>query len=147
MENEVKESEKLVLDASTFANVRGMLDSADQENVNVALAVIENCNRKASLVYILLLKKICKPNGETWKKQAPEAYKFLKTIGADPDKVCQYKQILKILGAQKAPEKDIQFFLDYFGEYVFKSVKDMGYDFVEGIEIKLNVKEGANATK
>lgn len=138
MENNV--TTQLVLDGGTFENIRGMLDSTDQENVNVALAVIENCNRKSSLVYILLLKKITKPTVDMWRKQAPETFKFLKTIGADPDKVCQYKQILKVLGAQKASQEHIQFFLTYFGEYVFKSVKDMGYDFVEGVEIKLNVK-------
>lgn len=146
MENTTVNAGNLVLDATSFDNIAAMMNSQDKENLNVAFAVLENCNKKDSLVYLLLLKKDTKPKAEEWKTNAPETYKFLKNIGADPDKVITFKQGLNVLTAQKVPADDTQFYLKYFGNYIFESVKKMGYDFVEGVEVKLKVKEGVDAS-
>ena len=49
-----------------------------------------------------------------------------------------------MLTAQKVSAEHTQFYLKYFGNYIFESVKKMGYDFVEGVEVKLKVKEGTD---
>ena len=125
------------LNQETHESMLAMMNSTDKENMVVALNCIENVDFDKSLVYILLLKKFSNASAEDWKSNAPKVSAKLKALEVDVDKPINFKKILQIIVQRKVPKDDIQFYLDRFGGYLFTTIKDMGYNYVESIEIKL----------
>jgi hypothetical protein len=134
--------ERLILDKQNFENIKGMMESKDTENLKVAMQVIENCDRKQSLVFLLMLKKAINIKAEDWKTHAPSTYNYFKQIGVNPDVPLTYSELLSALTRNKVPMSHIQYYLDDFCSYIFGSIEKMGYDFIAGVEVKLKLKDG-----
>jgi hypothetical protein len=133
--------ETVTLKAETFDNVLNMLNSVDPENRVVALSCIENVDFKTNLVYIMLLKKQGdKATTAEWKEHAPKVCQMLSSININLDNALTYKQILEILTKHKVSAEDIQFYLDKFARTLFTSIKGLGYEFIDSLEINLKLK-------
>lgn len=133
------------LNQNTFKNVLAMLNSVDPENNVVALSCIENVEFNENIAYILLLKKMgVKTDNKQWMEHAPTAYKLLKESGADVTGNITFKEALNILVKRKVKPEDIQFYLNQFLDHLSDSIKGLGYDFIDELEItvKLKTKEG-----
>lgn len=132
------------LNQSIFENVSAMLASVDPENKVVALSCIENVDFNENIAYILLLKKQGKASPEEWRQHAPTAYRLLKESGADVDGVITFKEALNILVKRKVKPVHIQFYLDQFLGHIADSIKGLGYDFIDELElsVKLKTKDG-----
>ena len=130
---------KTAFTSEQFNNLISMGSSSDVENHVLALALVEHADFNENLVYILLLKKLGKINWETWKTHAPKTSLKLKNIIPEA-KVITYKKIFDMLGSIKNNQEQILFFLDYFAKYLEKQCKQLGYDFIESLEIKIKTK-------
>lgn len=132
---------KIVITKESYDSIARMLNSNDEENQVVGLTTIENIDFKKNLVKILLLKKTCDVTVDIWKKHAPKTCAKLKKIGTDPSGIETYKSLLAVLIKNNADKNDIQFFLDIFSEHIFKSIKGLGFDFIEDTEITIKLKD------
>lgn len=132
---------KETLSGENYTNVLGMLNSPDKENTVVGLNCIEAVDFKESLMYIMLLKKFSSASSEDWKTNAPKVTAELTKLGLDVDKPVTLKKILQTGLENKVPEVDINFYLKTFADYLTTTIKGLGYDYVEEIEIQLKSKE------
>jgi hypothetical protein len=132
---------KLALNRDTYNSVLDMLNSSDKENVVVGLSIIEETDRKKGMACILMLKKRAVATTESWKEHAPATCKWLKTLGADPDQVITFKGILEIISKKQTEPSQMQFFLEEFGVHILGQIRQMGYGFIDDLEIKIKIKE------
>jgi hypothetical protein len=124
------------LSNEAYKNLLSMLSSTEEDRV-VALSTIENLDRKQHFCKLLLLKKLGGASYEEWKENAPNTCKWLKKNDIDPEKVMTYQEIFNLITHKKYPEEDLQFLLDEFGRKLLDTIKGVGYEFVENLEIKL----------
>jgi len=130
---------EVILSKDTHDNIVDMMKSVDTENRVVALNCIENVDFNKNLTYILLLRKQGEASASEWKEHAPNTSKMLTGIGINLDSSLTWKQVLEILIKRKTPAEDIQFYLDRFAGHLFTSIKGLGYDFIDTLEIKVKV--------
>jgi len=128
-----------VFTADQFENLIKMGSSSDIENQMLALQLIETVSFNEHLVYIMLLKKLGKIDSITWTKHGNKTYQKLSKV-IDVNKVITYKKIFDLLSTVKANKDQVEFFLNYFAEYLEKQCKALGYDFIETLEIKIKSK-------
>jgi len=128
------------IDANAYDNVLKMINSVDTENRVVALTALDNVDFNKSLSYLLLFKKQGNASGAEWAEHAPKVTGMLKGIGINTDSVLTFKQILEIMVKRKVPVEDIQFYLNRFGDHLFNSIKNLGYNFIDTLEIKIKLK-------
>ena len=125
-----------------FQNVVKMLESPDNENRILALSILEEQDFVGNLAFILLCKKHGHAGNEMWKENAPITFQKMSEIpGLDIEKQFTYKLILEALTKTKAPIPQIQFYLDEFSRYLLKQIQNLGYYFVEDVEMKLKIKD------
>lgn len=124
-----------------FDSVVKMLQSTDEENIVLALTLIEQLEFKENLVFILLAKKNAHCNNPMWEKNAPVTFRNLKAVTPNVSKVLTFKKILQILVAQKVDAEQMQFYLDVFAKYLKEQITAQGMDFVEDIEMKIKIKQ------
>jgi hypothetical protein len=51
--------------------------------------------------------------------------------------ILTYKKVFEALGNHKVSVEQMQFFLDYFGNYLKEQCKALGYDFIKDLEITI----------
>lgn len=132
--------ENIVLNRETHDSILGMMNSPDTENKVVALNCIENVDFNTNLTYIMILKRAGNATAAEWQEHAPKASKMLQGLGIKLDTALTWKQVLEILVKRNVPPEDIQFYLDRFAGQLFTSIKGLGYEFIDTLEIKLKVK-------
>lgn len=135
--------QKISLTGETYRSVLDMLNSSDQENVVMGLSIIEETNRIKGMACILMLKKSAKVAVNLWNEHAPQTCLWMKSLDAPVEGVITYKKILEIITHHKVETSQMQFFMDEFGKHLFDQIKQLGYDFVEDLEIKLKLKTHA----
>jgi hypothetical protein len=134
-------TEKLPMTRERFENVRKMLESPDQENQVIGLAILEEQDFTDNAAFILLCKKYGSATNKMWEEHAPVLYKRMKSIqGLDVEKVLTFKAILQALTEIKAPYEQIQFYLSTFSAYLYEQLKSLGYDFIENLELNIKLK-------
>jgi hypothetical protein len=132
--------ETIKLTAETHDSIVEMMNSIDLENRVVALNCIENVDFSDNLVYILLLKKQGNATTKEWREHAPHTSKMLISIGINLDSTLTWKAYLEILAKRNTEPEKIQFYLDRFVRVIHSSIKALGYDFIEELEITLKRK-------
>jgi hypothetical protein len=132
--------EQVVLSKDTHDNIMDMMKSVDTENRVVALNCLENVDFNKNVTYILLLRMQGEATQAEWSEHAPNASKMLRGLGINVDSSLTWKQILGVLIKRKVPAEDIQFYLDRFATHLSGSIRGLGYDFIDTIEIKVKVK-------
>jgi hypothetical protein len=132
--------EQIVLNKDTHDNIMEMMKSVDTENRVVALNCLENVDFNTNITYILLLRMKGEATQAEWTEYAPNASKMLRGIGINLESAITWKQVLNVLIKRKVLAEDIQFYLDRFATHLSGSIKGLGYDFIDTIEIKVKVK-------
>lgn len=132
--------EQVVLSKDTHDNIMDMMKSVDTENRVVALNCLENVDFNTNVTYILLLRMQGGATAGEWLEHAPNVSKMLKGLGINSDASLTWKQILGVLIKRNVPSEDIQFYLDRFATHLSTSIKGLGYDFIDTVEIKVKVK-------
>jgi hypothetical protein len=121
------------LEKNTYESVKSMLESPDEENVEVAMECIRNTDLKTNLVYIMFLIKETVVAKDIWFQHVP---KILKTVNSitkvDPINL-SYNLILDIIKDYDLANEDYQFVMDRYAKYLKKR---LGND-IESIEITL----------
>lgn len=119
-----------------FDNLIKMGTSPDTENQILALSLVETVDFKEHMVYILLLKKLGKINDTLWSEHAPKTYKKVARV-VNLKTTLTFKKVFEALGSHKVSVEQMQFFLDYFADYLKDQCKALGYDFVKDLEITI----------
>lgn len=119
-----------------FDRLIQMGSSSDTENQILALSLVETVDFKEHMVYILLLKKLSSINEVLWAEHAPKTYKQL-SKAVNVKTILTYKKVFEALGNHKVSVEQMQFFLDYFGNYLKEQCKALGYDFIKDLEITI----------
>src|SRR6188768_1968546 len=77
-----KADKKIVLNRAEYNRLVEMFKSPDKENHNVALGILEHCDVKQSLPYVLTLYKMSNELVDGgWAKGSPELMKKIKAAG------------------------------------------------------------------
>ena len=119
-----------------FDRLIQMGSSSDTENQILALSLVETVDFKEHMVYILLLKKLSSINEVLWAEHAPKTYKQM-SKAVNIKTILTYKKVFEALGNHKVSVEQMQFFLDYFGNYLKEQCKALGYDFIKDLEITI----------
>jgi hypothetical protein len=119
-----------------FDRLIQMGSSSDTENQILALSLVETVDFKEHMVYILLLKKLSSINEVLWAEHAPKTYKQM-SKAVNVKTILTYKKVFEALGNHKVSVEQMQFFLDYFGNYLKEQCKALGYDFIKDLEITI----------
>ena len=119
-----------------FDRLIDMGGSSDTENQILALSLVETVDFKEHMVYILLLKKLSSINEVLWAEHAPKTYKQM-SKAVNVKTILTYKKVFEALGNHKVSVEQMQFFLDYFGNYLKEQCKALGYDFIKDLEITI----------
>jgi hypothetical protein len=131
--------EKLTIEQ--YESLTAMLNSNTIEDKVLGLTTIENLDFKTNLTMFLLLKKKTNVSLDLWKKHATKTTNKFKKVGIQIEKHVTYKEILKAIVKNKQSEKEIQFFLDDFSKHLFKTIEDLGFDFIEDTQITIKLKK------
>lgn len=130
---------KEVINKENYKSVLEMLNSSDEANIKMGISILENVDFNKNLTKILMLKKKCNLSISQWQDYSAKLTKKFKKIGV-AEKPMLYKQILKLIIENKQSAEDIQFFLDEFANHVFGTIKNLGFDFIEDIDISIKLK-------
>lgn len=122
-----------------FSNLLEMGKSSDKENHVVLLSLLENLDFDKNFVFILIIRKQTNIAFELWKEHCPNVITKLSSTGLDPSKSPTYKDMLRASLEVKAPEEDVQFLLKTLGDEIQTSIKSVGYDFVEKLDITIKL--------
>ena len=121
------------LEKNTYESVKSMLESPDEENVEVAMECIRNTDLKTNLVYIMFLIKETVVTKDIWFLHVPEILKTINSITkVDPINL-SYNLILDIIKDYDLANEDYQFVMDRYAKYLKKRLGDD----IESIEITL----------
>jgi hypothetical protein len=133
--------EKLKMTKERFDNVRKMLESPDLENQVIGLSILEEQDFISNSAFILLCKKYSVASNQQWELHAPKLYAQMKSIpNLDVEKTLTFKSILEALTKIKAPYEQIQFYLMVFSAYLYEQLRNLGYDFIENLELNIKLK-------
>jgi hypothetical protein len=127
---------EIIFTPDQFDRLIQMGSSSDTENQILALSLVETVDFKEHMVYILLLKKLSSINEVLWAEHAPKTYKQM-SKAVNVKTILTYKKVFEALGNHKVSVEQMQFFLDYFGNYLKEQCKALGYDFIKDLEITI----------
>ena len=130
---------KISIDTEAFDNLLGMLNSTEEDAI-VALTTISNIDIKSNICKLLLLRKLGECKMDLWEEYCKKLNSWITSKGLDPKKL-SYQDIFNILLKNKVSSEDLQFFFDIFGVKLLKSIRSVGYEFLDNVEIKLNYSE------
>ena len=130
---------KISIDTEAFDNLLGMLNSTEEDAI-VALTTISNIDIKSNICKLLLLRKLGECKMDLWEEYCKKLSSWITSKGLDPKKL-SYQDIFNILLKNKVSSEDLQFFFDIFGVKLLKSIRSVGYEFLDNVEIKLNYSE------
>lgn len=136
------EEQKLTMTRERFENIRKMIESPDKDNQVMGLSILEEQNFHENVAFILLAKKYSHAGNAEWEANAPTIFAEMKKISCiDVDKVFTFKMILEALTELKVSFDQTQFYLDTFSAYLTEQMIELGYDFIESIDLKIKLKE------
>jgi len=121
-----------------YDTLLGMLNSEDQENVVLALTSLENIEVLPNIVKTLLLRKESAIGISMWNKHAPTIVNVMKENGIPFDSTVTFKQISEAGVTHKAPKEHVQLLVERINAQVLKDLRDIGYDYLKSIEVKLD---------
>ena len=127
-----------------FDNIVEMLKSPDEENHTLALTIINGVHIKNNLVYVLLARKLGHASEALWKEHAPKIHRAYTQMEGDyfnTNKNITFKAILRALTEMEAGVDQVQIFLNYFCKHLLYQIQNLGYDFVEDMNIIIKLKE------
>jgi hypothetical protein len=122
-----------------LVNIVNMLQSSDKEDQTVALIALENMKIKENMLALLFAYKLGNPDQKMWSDNAPKAHAALEE-SRKISKSSSFQQIFKYVMEQKLPKEAMELFLKMFSDYLTGQCKSMGYNFIDGIEMKIKVK-------
>lgn len=135
----MKTAEKLMT-AEKLENLIAQLKSSEEDQI-LTLNIIDNYDVLNNLMFFILLKKKSKLSWEKWKAHAPKATEILLSetvLGDSPNLTYQY--IIEVAATHSVDIRQMQYFMDDFGNHLKDVLKSYGYDFLEKVEIKLTEK-------
>lgn len=121
-----------------YDTLLGMLNSEDQENVVLALTSLENIEVLPNIVKTLLLRKESAAEVSMWHTHAPTVVNAMKEKGIPFASTVTFKQICEAGVTHKAPKEHIQLLIERINAQVLKDLRDIGYDYLKSIEVKLD---------
>jgi hypothetical protein len=130
--------EEINIDKERFDSLLKMLRSTD-EDVVMAMSVLNNVDVKHNFTKIILLIRLSDLKEDVWKNYCR---KVMSWLSANNLEKFSWQKMFDFILKKKAPAEDLQFFLDVFAESLFKSISNVGYEFLNNVEIKLKYKDG-----
>jgi hypothetical protein len=134
----------MVIKEDKLANIIKMLDADNKEDRVTALSVLEQ-NVKDNPIAILLAFKIGrKANWKEWEDETTQAWTYINKVKKTKANVAlrlTFKDIFDhILRAKHSPDQ-MELFLKYFSQFLTNECLNLGYDFVQNINMEIKLKQ------
>ena len=123
-------------------NIIEMLN-AEEEDAKLGLSII-NERVKVDPVGVILAYKFSNCAWLHWAEEAPEAWKFITSIKPYKENTIYnltFKEIFNHILKTKYPPKEMQLYLDYFAKFLTNQCLNMGYNFIDKVDIQIKLKE------
>jgi hypothetical protein len=130
------------MDKEKLKGVIKLLSANDIESVVLGIATLEACDTETTMVSTLLAIKKSNVNKFVIEENAPELYKKLAELSGRPDLKFTYKKINDVLVNNKQEEDQAQLFIEYLDEDLTNSYKELGYTFID--KINVTIKQNTN---
>jgi hypothetical protein len=128
---------KIKLNSESYASVKAMLESPDEENRVMGFECIENSDLRNGLVYILFLLKEANVPDTEWMDHAKRTVAFLKTLVSSG---LTFRTIIKKLREYQVDSASYEFFIERYGEYIRNTVnKEYGGELISSLEITVKI--------
>jgi len=129
------EDRRLIIDEDYYYKLNDMLASSDEENVKIAIQLIEMMNYEDNFVYILFLfRNLNKKGREFWQEYGPQSFDYCSKLKT------QYSMnvigLHSTLKGKVSPEQE-NFVARQFSNQLMKTLHNYGYDFIEDIQFKI----------
>ena len=119
-----------------------MLISSDEENKILGLSIMNEHDFKTNIMCNFLLYKNADVYLTLWEEHAPYV---LKNITSYANSVASnyltYKDIFNVSKFAKVDSDQLELYLVELNKFLMKTLKNQGYDYIESIDIKLNIKQ------
>lgn len=140
-------SERSVVSADNYHELKNMILSNDEASKTLALAILEQSDYEASEIYILCLMKETQKSlfnsGKTFKDDFPDLYNRVADRlleEATEISTLSFRKVYEI-GVKRNKQDEIAFLVNIFSEEVKNLLKDYGFSFLDYFDLKLTPKE------
>jgi hypothetical protein len=119
-----------------------MLTSSDEENKVLALSIMNEHDFKTNIMCNFLLYKNTDVYLTLWEEHAPYVLKNIKSYtNSVASNYLTYKDIFNVSKFAKVDSDQLELYLVELNKFLMKTLKNQGYDYIESIDIKLNIKQ------
>ena len=118
---------KVVLTKNEYVNIINMYKSSDKDNHTVANEILNNCDLKKSLPWVLLIYAASNKSNGYWEKEVPKMYKIVKEHPIHSEYKPSVNNILSTLLNIKAEPSVVDTFLEWHVEELTKTMGHWGY--------------------
>ncbi len=119
-----------------------MLTSSDEENKVLALSIMNEHDFKTNIMCNFLLYKNTDVYLTLWEEHAAYVLKNIKTYtNSVASNYLTYKDIFNVSKFAKVDSDQLELYLVELNKFLMKTLKNQGYDYIESIDIKLNIKQ------
>lgn len=119
-----------------------MLTSSDEENKVLALSIMNEHDFKTNIMCNFLLYKNTDVYLTLWEEHAAYVLKNIKTYtNSVASNYLTYKDIFNVSKFVKVDSDQLELYLVELNKFLMKTLKNQGYDYIESIDIKLNIKQ------
>lgn len=119
--------EKVVLTKDEYVNIIKMYESSDKDNHTVANEILNNCDLKKSLPWVLLIYAASNNGNEYWNKEVPKMYEIVKKYPIHSEYKPSVDRILSTLLNINAEPSVVDTFLEWHVEELTKTMGHWGY--------------------
>ena len=131
------------MDRKKLEGVIKLLSAQDEESVVLGIATLEACYTDTTMISTLLAVKESKVNKFLLQKTAIKFYEKLSDLCLRPDLNPTYKRLNDILMSKKQEDSEAELFLEYLSKDLTNTYKQLGYSFIDKINVVIKEKEDA----
>jgi hypothetical protein len=132
--------EKVVLNRESVRSIMDMYASTDNSNQLVANEIINNCDIKKSLPWLVLIYSESINTNDYWTEHMPNAMKFIRELIVLGEYKPTVNSVLMTLLDLKAEADVVDLFLQLHVETLKKSMKNWGYP-VDKLNYSITLKD------
>jgi hypothetical protein len=119
-----------------------MLVSTDEENKVLGLSIMEEHDFKSNIMCNFLLYKNTNVDAGLWEKHCGYVLKHIRNyMNKTTENYLTYKVIFNITKLVKVDNDQLELYLQQLNNFLINTLKNQGYDYIESINVKLNIKE------
>ena len=124
------------MEKTKLKDIIQMLQSSDEENATVALAILDTNFSNNRMVFPLLAYKFGRASSYLWRTNAPELYKKISKILPSNENLT-FKVIHDYILNNQQEREQIELYMEYLNKSILETLHNAGYQFIKDLKVNL----------